>query len=218
MDEILRCDHSNETSFPVLSYCAIYYTALNKIANFLEISLWPLSAVKGLNQPGTSHPCSPKASSTRIRIFFNLQLFRLPSTRILLIRHTNPQLFESAPQSGHFWRSYESGIVWTVNPDMYFFSSSHTRLCRAQCFRLFTSKTSVSSLITWVQLNLAIITVHFNYAKRWRGHSQASFDVGRTNWMPIKNLKEQTNAWWDIFVSENAFFFFCGRMVITILH
>ena len=77
---------------------------------------------------------------------------------------------------------------------IYFFSSSHTRWCRAQCFRLFTSKTSVSSLITRVQLNLAIITVHFNYAKRWRGHSQASFDVGRTNWTPIKNLKEQTNA------------------------
>ena len=43
---------------------------------------------------------------------------------------------------------------------------------------------------------------------RWRGHSQASFDVGWTNWMPIKNLKEQTNAWWDSFVSENVFFFF----------
>ena len=104
--------------------------------------------------------------------------------------------------------SYEWGIVWTVNPDIYVFSSSHTRWCRAQCFRLFTSKTSVSSLITWMQLNLAIITVNFNYAKRWRGHSQASFDVGRTNCMPIKNLKKQTNAWWDIFVSENVFFLF----------
>ena len=104
--------------------------------------------------------------------------------------------------------SYESGIVWTVNPHIYIsFSSTHTRWCRAQCFHLFTSKTSASSLITWVQLNLAIITVHFNYAKRWRGHSQASFDVGRTNWPPIKNLKEQTNAWWGSFVSENVFFF-----------
>ena len=105
--------------------------------------------------------------------------------------------------------SYESGIVWTVNPHIYIsFSSTHTRWCRAQCFRLFTSKTSVSSLITWVQLNLAIITVHFNYAKRWRVHSLASFDVGRTNRMPIKNLKEQTNAWWEIFVSADVFFFF----------
>ena len=42
---------------------------------------------------------------------------------------------------------------------------------------------------------------------RWRGHSQASFDVGWTNWMPIKNLKEQTNAWCDSFVSQNVFFF-----------
>ena len=128
VDGILRCDHSNETSFPVLSHCAIYFTAFyqSKILKFLEISLWPLSAVKGLNQPGTSHPCSPKASSTRIRIFFNLQLFRLPFTRIRLIRHTNHQIFESAPQSGNFWRSYESGIVWTVNPDIYiFFIQSH---------------------------------------------------------------------------------------------
>ena len=30
----------------------------------------------------------------------------------------------------------------------------------------FTSWTSVSSLITCVQLNLAMIAVHFNYAKR----------------------------------------------------
>ena len=57
-----------------------------------------------------------------------------------------------------------------------------------------------------MQLNLGIITVHFNYAKRWREHSQASFDVGRTNCRPIKNLKEQTNAWWDSFFSENPFF------------
>ena len=40
---------------------------------------------------------------------------------------------------------------------------------------------------------------------RWRGHSQASFDVGWTNWTPIKNLKEQTNGWWDSFFSENVF-------------
>ena len=200
MDGILRCDHSNETSFPVLSHCAIYFTAFyqSKILKFLEISLWPLSAVKGLNQPGTSHPCSHVSG-----YFFNLQRFRLPSTRIRLVRHTNPQLFESAPQRGNFWMSYESGIVWTVNPDIYiyiYFSSSHvtrsrqvlyreySRWCRAQRFRLFTSKTSVSSPITCAQLNLAIITVHFNYAKRWRGHSQASFDVGRTNCMPIKNV------------------------------
>ena len=117
--------------------------------------------------------------------------------------------------------SYESGIVCTVNPIYIyiFFLCSHvtrsrqviyreySRWCRAQCFRLFTSKTSVSSLITCVQLNLAIITVHFNYDTRGRGHYQASFDVGRTNWMPIKNLKEQTNAWWDSFFSENGFSF-----------
>ena len=35
----------------------------------------------------------------------------LSSTRIRWIRHTNPQLFESALQNGNFWIRYESGIA-----------------------------------------------------------------------------------------------------------
>ena len=50
---------------------------------------------------------------------FSLRI-RLPSTRIRWIRHTNPQLFEPALQSGNFWIRYESGIVWTLNPDIFF--------------------------------------------------------------------------------------------------
>ena len=53
MDEILRCNHSNETSLSLLSHCAISFTAFyqNKIGNFVEISLWPLLAAKGLIIP-----------------------------------------------------------------------------------------------------------------------------------------------------------------------
>ena len=50
---------------------------------------------------------------------FSLQI-RLPSIRIRWIRHTNPHLFEPALQSGNFWIRYESGIVWKLNPDMFF--------------------------------------------------------------------------------------------------
>ena len=79
---------------------------------------------------------------------FSLRI-RLPSTRIWCIRHTNPQVFESALQSGNFLIRHES-----------------SRRCRAECYRCFTSWTSVSSLITCMLLNLAMITVHLNYAKR----------------------------------------------------
>ena len=42
---------------------------------------------------------------------------RLPSTSMRWIRHTNPQPFESALQSGNFLMRYESEIVWTLNLD-----------------------------------------------------------------------------------------------------
>ena len=97
--------------------------------------------------------------------------------------HTYPR--NPACESATFWiryperkflNTYESGIVWTLNP--YFFLSSdvtrfspvlyreYWRRCRAQCYRFFTAWTLVSSFITCVQLNLATITVHLNYAKR----------------------------------------------------
>ena len=42
-----------------------------------------------------------------------------PSTRIRWIQHKNPQLFESALQSGNFLIRYEPGIVWTLNPEFF---------------------------------------------------------------------------------------------------
>ena len=71
---------------------------------------------------------------------------------------------------------YESGIVWIffiqgrvgrgvtrLSPVLY---RKYSRRRRAQCYRFFTSWTSVSSLITSLQFYLAMITVHFNCAKR----------------------------------------------------
>ena len=99
--------------------------------------------------------------------------------------------------------AYESATFWIRSPEWkflnelwirnrvdgkfgnFFFSSSdvtrsrqviyreYSRWCRAKCFRFFTSKSSVSSLITCVQLNLTIITVHFSYA--WRNESESVY-------------------------------------------
>ena len=51
MDEILWCDHSNESSLPVLSHNAIFFSSKfqkMKFANLVEICFWPHLAVKGL--------------------------------------------------------------------------------------------------------------------------------------------------------------------------
>ena len=51
VDEILRCDHSNESSLPALPHSAICFSKLYtmKFANLLEICLWLHLAVKGLS-------------------------------------------------------------------------------------------------------------------------------------------------------------------------
>ena len=52
VDEILWCDHSNESSLPVLSHSAICFSKFYKIkfANLVEIYLWLHLAVKGLHK------------------------------------------------------------------------------------------------------------------------------------------------------------------------
>ena len=51
VDEILWCDHSNESSLPVLSHGAICFSKCYKmkLANLVDIFLWLHLAVKGLN-------------------------------------------------------------------------------------------------------------------------------------------------------------------------
>ena len=51
VDEILRCDHSNESSLPVLSHsCCFSKFYKMKFGNLVEICLWLHLAVKGLIQ------------------------------------------------------------------------------------------------------------------------------------------------------------------------
>ena len=53
MDEILRCDHSNESSLPVLTHGAICFSKFHKMkfGNLVEICFWLNLAVKGLRTP-----------------------------------------------------------------------------------------------------------------------------------------------------------------------
>ena len=52
VDEILSCDHSNETSLSVLTHGAICFSKFDKMkfGNLVEIFLWLHLAVKGLKQ------------------------------------------------------------------------------------------------------------------------------------------------------------------------
>ena len=54
VDEILWCDHSNESSLPVLSHDAICFSKFQnvKFRNLVEICFWLNLAVKGLNYTG----------------------------------------------------------------------------------------------------------------------------------------------------------------------
>ena len=58
VDEILRCDHSNKSSLPVLSHDAICLSKVLKMkfGNLVKICLWPHLAVKGLStNPPQNH-------------------------------------------------------------------------------------------------------------------------------------------------------------------
>ena len=51
IDEILRCDRSNESSLPVLSHDTICFSQFwkMKFGNLVESCLWPHLALKGLH-------------------------------------------------------------------------------------------------------------------------------------------------------------------------
>ena len=53
VDEILWCDHSNESSLPVLTHGAICFSKFHKMkfGHLVEICFWLNLAVKGLNKP-----------------------------------------------------------------------------------------------------------------------------------------------------------------------
>ena len=78
----------------------------------------------------------------------------------------------------------------------------YSRQCRAQCCCFFISCTSVSSLITCVQLILAHDYCTLQSCQTASRHFEASFHVGRTNWTPYKQVKRAKK--WDNFVTETA--------------
>ena len=51
VDEILSCDHSNESSLPVLTHGATCFSTFHKMqfGNLVEICFWLNLAMKGLN-------------------------------------------------------------------------------------------------------------------------------------------------------------------------
>ena len=51
VDEILQCDHSNESSLPVLTHSSICFSKFYsmKFENLVEICFWLNLAVKGLS-------------------------------------------------------------------------------------------------------------------------------------------------------------------------
>ena len=57
VDEILWCDHSNESSLPVLSHDATCFSKFHKVkfGNLVEICFWLNLAVKGLNNVSIVH-------------------------------------------------------------------------------------------------------------------------------------------------------------------
>ena len=60
VDKILWCDHSNESSLPLLSHDAICFSQFwkTKLGNLVKTYLWPHLAVKGLNHNIEHNTCS----------------------------------------------------------------------------------------------------------------------------------------------------------------
>ena len=71
----------------------------------------------------------------------------------------------------------------------------YSKRCRAQCYRFFTSWPSVSSLITCVQLNLSMITIHFNYAEQRLDILKLIFPCRTDELDPVNKLNEGNSVW-----------------------
>ena len=118
---------------------------------------------------------------------------RLPSTRIRCIQHTNPQLHESALQSGNFWINYESGIVWMLNPDMFFIRWRHQfEPCSLPWINNTVIQRNVISSFYFLDFSfkshiMSTVKPSYDYSVHVKTAAlqfEASFHVGRTNWTP----------------------------------
>ena len=87
VNEILWCDHSNESSPPVLSHGAMCFSKFYKmkLANLVEIFLWLHLAVKGLSFLHYVHDaCGVKISKIKLSLVF-LLLFDPEASNLALL-------------------------------------------------------------------------------------------------------------------------------------
>ena len=118
VDEIVWCDHSNESSMPVLAHGAIYFSKFHKMkfGNLVEICFWLNLAVKGFKTQKKwpnifqvsvhVHPCHPyqhvtentfKAWTYYFRITLRIQSMR---THFLAFKKIANRYCNMAPSNG----------------------------------------------------------------------------------------------------------------------
>ena len=145
--------------------------------------------------PSTTYPDFLESTTFSLRI-------RLPSTRIRWIRHTNPQLFLFALQGGNFWIRYESEIVGTLNPDIFFLSDVIT-ISTPVLALIFICKHNVfASLLLGPFFKTSnVCAVKPSYDSRYARRRQ----ICRTDKLDVRNkINEGPSAWWVNFVSETV--------------
>ena len=112
--------------------CLVWYVSGHVVC--IDRIVWE-DAIKGLGQRDATnnswvegaaligHSFRPRPHVSGyfwIRNFFFPDTASVHSESVRWIRQTNPQLFESALHGGNFWKRYESRIVWTLYPDIFF--------------------------------------------------------------------------------------------------
>ena len=129
---------------------------------------------------------------------FSLRI-RFPSTRTCAVYWSGIRIHDFLNPLSTEWKvlnTLRSGIAWTLNPFFFypvwtsqdtmtqFFPWIFQDVAERNVIASFLLGLSVSSLITCVQLNLAMITVHFWLCQTAARHFEDSLHVGRTNWTP----------------------------------
>ena len=145
---------------------------------------------------GVSNPSSGQLYNCHKFAWRYISSLLMTSTRIGWIRHSNPQLFESALQSGKFSIRYETGIVWTLNPD-YFLIRWLQPSSLQWIFK--TVPSAMLSLLYFLDFSFK------SYKVRAVKRTFLSFFPCRTDELGAVNKSNGRNsAWWESFVSETV--------------
>lgn len=150
-----------------------------------------------LHMPWNKEYASILTCSRPWKLKIAMNLLFLMKKRFL---HTNPQLFKSALQSGHFWIPYESRIMWMQNKDI----SSSSNVTRSSPVLLYHGWQPCSQVLSrkgkmyaplpifpkafWVQ---EWIRIPFGYP--WTGEFELNTDTcGRRNFLIRKEKDADT--------------------------